>query len=225
MLDALLDGLQFVCDLPQRLGTAVRRRRLLRRFGAVGRDFRFDPNSIFSTPAQLEVGDDVFIGPRAYVSADVRIGHRVMLGPDPTLIGGNHYFAVRGRSVRFLHPKGRETIEPVVIEDETWCGASVVVLGGVTLGMGCVVGAGSVVTRSIPPYTIAAGAPCRPLRRIFADDVLAVHLRELGCDEAAAAAVVERRGRELAAWRAETLPVVDRTHEYWENRKPEAGLA
>lgn len=220
MIDSALKAVHLLLNLPTRARLAVRRKRLLRRFGRVGRNFVFDPQSLFNTPELLEVGDDVFIGPRAYISADVRIGNRVMFGPDPTLIGGDHYFAVRGKSVRFMHPEGRETIEPVVVEDETWCGASVIVLGGVTIGMGCVVGAGSVVTKSLPPFTVDVGSPCRPVRRVFTDDVLAEHLVALGYPDVEARAIVVRRGRELAQWGCGELPVVDRTAGYWEYRVP-----
>jgi acetyltransferase-like isoleucine patch superfamily enzyme len=215
-IDVVLNAAQLLVDLPTRARLRLRRMRLLRRFGRVGRNFVFDPQSLFNTPELLEVGDDVFIGPRAYISAEVRIGNRVMFGPDPTLIGGDHYFAVRGKSVRFMHPKGHETIEPVIVEDETWCGASVIVLGGVTLGMGCVVGAGSVVTNSVPPYTVAAGTPCRPVRRIFTDEALEDHLTALGSTSTQAKAIVARRIRELSAGGWEALPVVDRTARYRE---------
>lgn len=55
---------------------------------------------------------------------------------------------------------------PVVIEDRVWLGARVVVLKGVRIGHDAVVGAGSVVTRDVPPWTVAAGAPARVVRRL-----------------------------------------------------------
>lgn len=218
ILDSALKAAQLLLELPPRARLALRRRRLLRSFRRVGRNFLFDPQSVFNSPELFEAGDDVFIGPRAYISAEVRIGSRVMFGPDLTLIGGDHYFAVRGKSVRFMRPEGDETFEPVVVEDEAWCGASVIVLGGVTVGMGCVVGAGSVVSKSLPPFTVDVGAPCRPVRRVFRDEVLEEHLTELGYAAVEARAIVARRARELAAWGCAELPVVDRTLGYWEYR-------
>ncbi len=55
---------------------------------------------------------------------------------------------------------------PVVIEDGCWIGAGCILLGGVTVGRGSVIGAGSVVTRDVPADCVAAGAPCRVIRRI-----------------------------------------------------------
>ena len=51
--------------------------------------------------------------------------------------------------------------DPVVIEDDCWIGLNAVILQGVTLGHGCIIGAGAVVTRSIPPWSIAVGVPAR----------------------------------------------------------------
>lgn len=52
-------------------------------------------------------------------------------------------------------------VAPIHIEDDVWIGAGVKVLKGVTIGKGSVIGAGAVVTKDIPPYSIAAGVPCR----------------------------------------------------------------
>jgi acetyltransferase-like isoleucine patch superfamily enzyme len=73
------------------------------------------------------------------------------------LICGNHTFARRDVPIR-----AQPTVEePIVIEEDVWLGASAIVLGGVTVGRGCVVGAGSVVTRDLAPYSIARGVPAQ----------------------------------------------------------------
>ena len=64
---------------------------------------------------------------------------------------------------------------PVVIGDNRWLGGGVTVLPDVTIGPGCVVGAGSVVTRDIPADSLAAGNPCRVLRPITEADRMASH--------------------------------------------------
>ena len=73
------------------------------------------------------------------------------------LICGNHTFARRDVPIRAQPPQDA----PIVIEDDVWLAASAIVLGGVTVGRGCVVGAGAVVTHSLPPYSIARGVPAR----------------------------------------------------------------
>jgi acetyltransferase-like isoleucine patch superfamily enzyme len=92
-----------------------------------------------------------------YGHAGIRIGRDVLLANDVQLICGNHTFARRDVPIRAQPPAG----QPIVVEDDVWLGASAIVLGGVTIGQGSVVGAGSVVTRSLPPYSIARGVPAQ----------------------------------------------------------------
>lgn len=61
---------------------------------------------------------------------------------------------------------GPELGKPIVIEEDCWLGGNVIVLPGVTIGRGCSIGAGSVVTKDIPPFHVAAGNPARILRKI-----------------------------------------------------------
>jgi acetyltransferase-like isoleucine patch superfamily enzyme len=76
---------------------------------------------------------------------------------------GNHRFDDPDRPVPW---QGFTTKGPTRIGDNCWLGAHVVVTSGVTIGERCVIGANSVVTKDIEPFTIAAGAPARPLRKI-----------------------------------------------------------
>jgi acetyltransferase-like isoleucine patch superfamily enzyme len=79
----------------------------------------------------------------------------VLLANDVQLVCGNHTFARRDIPIR-----SQPTVErPIVIGDDVWLGASAIVLGGVTVGNGSVVAAGAVVTRDLPPYSIARGVP------------------------------------------------------------------
>ena len=63
-----------------------------------------------------------------------------------------------------------EYAKPVTIENDCWLAANVVVCGGVTIGEGSVIGAGSVVTKNIPPHSLAVGNPCRVIREITEKD-------------------------------------------------------
>lgn len=178
---------------PLSIASFLRQVSILRSIKKRGRNFIFDPLSTILTPESVEVGDDVFIGERAHISAKLTIGNNVMFGPRPIIVGGNHLFGIVGKSVRFLQPVDGENIEPILVEDEAWCGAHVILLGGVTLGIGCVVGAGSVVSRNIPPFVIAVGNPCRPIARIFDDKTLMKHVTTLGYSQATSAEIVKRR--------------------------------
>ena len=109
--------------------------------------------------AHIVVGPSTYIGHRClfYGHAGIDIGRDVLIANDVQLICGNHTFARRDVPIRAQPPQGA----PIVIEDDVWLAASAIVLGGVTVGRGCVVGAGAVVTHSLPPYSIARGVPAR----------------------------------------------------------------
>jgi acetyltransferase-like isoleucine patch superfamily enzyme len=170
----------------------IRMRNSLR---AVGKNFSFDPNSNFVNPDKLTVGDNVFINKNVHLSGDITLGKNVMVGPNVTIFAHDHLFAVHGKSIRELDTVKIE--EPVIIEDEVWIGACVVILKGVTVGIGAVVGAGVVINRSVPPYTLAVGSPVKFARRIFSDDNLLTHMKELGYSSAYAEDVLARRRKML----------------------------
>lgn len=109
--------------------------------------------------AAVLIDDRAYIGHRCllYGTAGLRVGQDVLMANDVQLICGNHTFARRDVPIRAQPPEGH----PIVIEDDVWLGASTIVLGGVTVGTGSVVGAGAVVTRSLPPYSIARGVPAK----------------------------------------------------------------
>jgi acetyltransferase-like isoleucine patch superfamily enzyme len=108
---------------------------------------------------EITIGPQSYIGHRClfYGHGGIQVGRDVLLANDVQLICGNHTFARRDVPIRAQPPEG----QPIIVEDDVWLGASAIVLGGVTVGRGAVVGAGSVVTRSLPPYSIARGVPAQ----------------------------------------------------------------
>jgi len=91
---------------------------------------------------------------------DIFVGDNVMFGPNVTISAGTHP----------IHPnlrrKKAQYNVPIYIEDNVWIGAQSVVLPGVHIGENTVIGAGSVVTKSIPANVVAVGNPCRVIREI-----------------------------------------------------------
>ncbi len=100
---------------------------------------------------------------------EVHIGDNVMIGPNVTLATPMHPLLPEERNIQKREDGSIYNLEyakPITIKDNCWLASNVVVCGGVTIGEGCVIGAGSVVTRDIPPYSLAAGNPCRVIRQI-----------------------------------------------------------
>lgn len=112
--------------------------------------------------ARLEIGDRTFVNFGTSISAheSVRIGPDCHIGP---------HCMIMDNAFHHLDPARRNETppsQPVTLESTVWLGARVLVLPGVTIGEGSVVGAGSVVTRDIPPGVLAAGMPARVLREL-----------------------------------------------------------
>jgi len=164
-------------DLGHRIARRANMYVVRERFASHGKNVLFDPRDTF-TYERIHVGDDVFIGPGAFFAATettIRIGNKVMFGPRVTLLGGNHNSGSVGQYMFDVKEKRPDDDQPILIEDDTWIGACAIVLKGVTIGRGAIVGAGAVVTRSLPSYAIAVGNPARVVRLRFTEEEQARH--------------------------------------------------
>lgn len=158
------------------------KRRLIRsllrnQFGAIGDRSSFDPvTSRISGYPRIYLGRGVFIGSHASISAgaDVVIGDDTVIGPGFTLMTGDHIFDRPGVTYR-------DTVvgvsEPITIGRNVWIGARVVLLKGVTIGDAAIIGAGTVVTRDVPPFGIAMGVPATVRANRFAGEAREQHQR------------------------------------------------
>ena len=115
----------------------------------------------FGSGHMIEIGHNSGIGVDCRVPANLRIGNDVMMGPEVLVIGRNHKFEEVGTPMRL---QGYREAQPVIIEDDVWLGARVILLPGVRIGRGAIVGAGSVVAKDVPPFAICAGNPARIIR-------------------------------------------------------------
>ena len=140
----------------------------------------------------LSVGDDTSIpkGSTIYCTdAPLTIGCKVLFGPRPTIITGDHRIDLIGKYIADVTVADKQVDDvnpydqPVVIEDDVWCGANVTILKGVTIGHGSVVAAGAVVTKSFPPYSIIGGVPARLLRMRFTESEIVEHERRLSLNK------------------------------------------
>lgn len=132
----------------------------------------------------LSVGDGTSIpkGSTIYCTeAPLTIGKKVIFGPRPTIITGDHRIDIIGKHIIdvTVGEKLPENDQPVTIEDGVWVGANVTILKGVTIGRGSVVAAGAVVTKSFPPYSIIGGVPAKLIRMRFTEEEITEHEQKL----------------------------------------------
>lgn len=123
---------------------------------------------VTSRHGRLTIGDHVYINYGAAIAAHrlITIGSHTLIGTH-CIIMDNDYHHVDVTERRCM-PES----QPVIIGDHVWIGARVTILKGVTIGEYAVIGAGSVVTRDVPPLTLVAGVPACPIRQITTSDTM-----------------------------------------------------
>jgi acetyltransferase-like isoleucine patch superfamily enzyme len=133
----------------------------------LGPQVLFEPGVWITAPgsARIRIGGGSFLNLGVMVAAHelVEIGEHCMFANGCFVTDGSHRFDDPDRPVPW---QGFTTKGPTRIGDNVWCGANVVITSGVTVGERCVIGANSVVTEDLPPFSIAAGAPAKVLRQI-----------------------------------------------------------
>ena len=144
-------------------------------------------NVYLQGPIYFDFGTHISMGDGSYANFNftvldegkVNIGKNVFIGPNVSILTPIHPLRFQERNA-FLNEKtgnmtNLERAGSVIIGDNCWLGGSVTVCANVNIGEGSVIGAGSVVTRDIPPHSLAVGVPCRVLRSVTEDDSLFTH--------------------------------------------------
>lgn len=141
-----------------------------------GDDLHLGARTRIWAQSHVRMGDQVYVGKDVLIEANCRIGNFCLLANRVAIVGRHdHDFSAVGFPVRFSPWIGSKRFpsqyadEEAVIEDDVWLGYSSIVLTGVIVGRGSVIAAGSVVTRDIPPYSIAAGVPAKVIGKRFED--------------------------------------------------------
>ena len=111
---------------------------------------------------KIRLGRRVWLGPYAviYGHGGVEIGEQTLISMHVSILSSDHAIPERAKLIRDC----RDELKPTKIGKDVWIGANSVVLGGVTIGDGCVVGAGAVVTKDLPAYSVAVGVPAKIVR-------------------------------------------------------------
>ncbi|MGH2726710.1 MAG: acyltransferase [Actinomycetota bacterium] len=125
-----------------------------------GENVNIEHGVILENARSSELGSNSGLGIDARLGT-FKIGSNVMMGPDVVFVSLNHEF---GNADVPMIQQGFGTDQPVIVEDDVWIGARVVVLPGRRIGTGSVVGAGAVVTADVPPYSIVGGNPARVIK-------------------------------------------------------------
>lgn len=128
----------------------------------------------------VSVGNHSSIGPRNEFNtkiAFVKIGNHVITAPEVMFVTGGHRFNIVGKYIDEIKDSMKEPNDDldIIVEDDVWIGARVLVLKGVTIGRGSVVAAGAVVTKNVEPYSIVAGVPAKIIKKRFTDKQIKMH--------------------------------------------------
>lgn len=135
---------------------------------------------VFPSGGQIDIGEWGYVGEntRIWSAASIRIGNRVLISHDVNIIDSlTHPLNARDRHEQYRaivdggHPVNVKLDErPIVIEDDVWIAAGVIILRGVRIGKGAVIGAGSVVSSDVPALCVMAGNPAQIVRELREDE-------------------------------------------------------
>lgn len=127
--------------------------------GACGSNVVIVDHSRIAGAENIEIGDDVYIGPEALIyttKAKLVFGNHITIGPRLTIITGDHRTDVVGEYMKSVGDDRKlpENDQDVIIEDDVWIGVNVNIFKGVTIGRGSVIAGAATVVKDVPPYSV-----------------------------------------------------------------------
>lgn len=157
----------------------IKRNHIVKRIGKKGHNLKIGDN-VHGNLSNVSIGESTYLGDNVFFNcllAKVEIGNFVIVADDVLFITGDHRFDVVGRRICEIadDEKKPENDLNIFVQDDVWIGSRSIILKGVTIGEGSIVGAGSVVTKDVPPYTIVGGNPARIIKKRFNDIDLIKH--------------------------------------------------
>lgn len=129
-------------------------------FDKCGRGLNVEKGANFGTGSDIIIGNNSGIGANAQIRGKLSIGDNVLMGPDVVILTTNHRFD------RLDIPIGKQGSidEPVTIGNDVWIGQRAMIMPGVSIGNGCIIAAGAVVTKDVPDYAIVGGVPAKIIK-------------------------------------------------------------
>lgn len=153
----------------------------LSKFSSIGDNIYIGKRCVF-TPESISTGDNVYFGAGCVFQSahgKIIIGNHVMFGPGVHVHGGNHVINRVGVYMDQIK-KEPDSDGEVIIDDDVWIGANAIILQRVHVGTGAVIAAGSVVTKSVPPYEVWGGVPAKKIKDRFSPHELENHKTLMG---------------------------------------------
>ena len=155
--------------------------RSFRNFKSYGANILLGPKGLIARANEISFGSNVYIARNFFISArNLTVGDNVMIGPNLVIECDNHVYNKIGLPM-FSYWEIKKGGYATICND-VWIGANVTILTDVEIGEGCIVGAGSLVNKSLPAYTICVGVPCKPIKRRFTDIDLKKHLENVNSE-------------------------------------------
>jgi putative colanic acid biosynthesis acetyltransferase WcaF len=135
----------------------------------IGKNVRICSSVHILGDGRFSIGDNCWIGPQTYISssypAEVKMGNNIDIAPKVYIGTGSHEIDMIGHN-----SAGKGVSENIIINDGAWICAGVLLLPGIQIGKKAIIGAGSVVTKDIPEFSLAVGNPCRVAKVYEATD-------------------------------------------------------
>lgn len=149
-------------DVPYSMGSKYIRRLFCKRlFKKTGKNINIEHGAFFASGNDIEIGDNSGMGLNCRVSGPLKIGANVMMGPDVIIYTQGHNF--QNTDIPMIY-QGNTQKREVVIGNDVWIGARVIILPGVTVGKGAILAAGAIVTKDVEAYTIVGGNPAKIIK-------------------------------------------------------------
>jgi acetyltransferase-like isoleucine patch superfamily enzyme len=143
-----------------------------------GKNTHCQTSTTFWSPHKdIKLGDDVGIGAGCIFQCDLEMGNKVAIAANVSFLNSDeHNYNIIGKA---MWDSGHGYKYKIIVEDDVWIGNGVIILTPARIGRGSVIGAGSVVTKDIKPYSIVAGCPARFIKWRFTENEIIEHERLL----------------------------------------------
>lgn len=155
--------IKIILSIPNILNTLYWRIRGVK----IGKYSQISLNCSIDTPKGVKIGCEVFIAPGCHIysnNSNISISDFVMIGPNVSLLAANKDYSDPSLPMK---KNGKYICREIQIQSDVWIGEKAIILPGVTLGRGCIIAAGSIVTKDVLPFSIVGGSPAKFLKWRF----------------------------------------------------------